>query len=145
MGHLPPARLFDEWATSRAALCEILGLDVRSASVPGGDFARAVATAAADAGFTELFTSEPTRRIRQAGPLTIAGRFTIHRWISTATVAGLAAGHWLPSARQLLAWNAKKVGKRIGGQHYLRARRLLFRNTSEVRWGDRCSSVDRQD
>ena len=40
----------------------------------------------------------------------------------------------------------KKVGKRIGGEHYLRARRLFFRNPMEVRWGDnRPASVDLQD
>jgi len=146
MGHLSPARLVDEWVTSRAALSEILGHGVQSASLPGGDFAAAVATAAADAGFTQLFTSEPMRRVRQVGALTIAGRFTIHCRTSPATVAALAVGCWLPCARQVLAWNAKKVGKRIGGEHYLQARRLLFRNPIEVRWGDnRPASVDLQD
>ena len=38
MGHLSPARLREEWTTSRAALCDILGEEVLTASLPGGDF-----------------------------------------------------------------------------------------------------------
>ena len=137
MGHLSPARLRDEWTTSRAALSDILGDDIRTASVPGGDFAPSVATAAADAGFTHLFTSEPIMTVRQIGSLTIAGRFTIQRWTSAPTAAALAAGRWLPCARQVALWNMKKLGKQIGGERYLQLRRVLLRHGHEVRWGDR--------
>jgi peptidoglycan/xylan/chitin deacetylase (PgdA/CDA1 family) len=137
MGHLSPARLRDEWTTSRAALSDILGEDIRTASLPGGDFAPSVATAATDAGFTHLFTSEPIMTVRQIGSMTIAGRFTIQRWTSASTAAALAAGRWLPCTRQVALWNMKKLGKQIGGERYLQMRRVLLRHDHEVRWGDR--------
>jgi peptidoglycan/xylan/chitin deacetylase (PgdA/CDA1 family) len=136
MGHLPSRRILHEWTESRLAISDMLGADIVVASVPGGDFAPHVADAAADAGFTLLFTSEPTRKIRQAGPLRICGRFTIQRWTSAATAAGLAAGARLPCARQAALWNAKKVGKRLGGERYLQFRKLLLRHDDQVRWGD---------
>jgi hypothetical protein len=121
---------------SRAALSDILGEGIRAASVPGGDFAPAVATAAADAGFTRLFTSEPIATVRQCGSMTVAGRFAIRRWTSAATAAALAAGRWVPCTRQVALWNMKKLGKRLAGERYLQLRRALLRHDSEVRWGD---------
>lgn len=136
MGHCSWAQLVDEWSRSRSILSDILGEAVTSASVPGGDFAPAVAEAAARAGYTRLFTSEPSRGAHDAHGLTIAGRFTIQKWTTAATAASLASGAWLPCARQAIVWNTKKLTKRIGGERYLQLRRLLLRHGREVRWGD---------
>lgn len=136
MGHCSWTQLLDEWRDSRRALQDILGEEVRQASVPGGDFAPQVADAAARAGFTDLFTSEPTGDIRHAFGLTLHGRFTIQKGTTAATAAALAAGEWLPCARQAVAWNAKKISKRIGGDRYLQLRKLLLGHGNEVRWSD---------
>lgn len=136
MGHCSGAQLAEEWSRSRSILEDLLGASVNDASVPGGDFTPAVAEAAGRAGLTRLFTSEPTCTERTAFGVTLYGRFTIQRWTSTATVGALAAGAWFPRARQSVAWNAKKLTKRIGGDRYLRLRRLLLGHGTEVRWGD---------
>ncbi|MBW8861659.1 MAG: polysaccharide deacetylase family protein [Acidobacteria bacterium] len=140
MGHCSWAQLVDEWTRSCDVLRQILGADVHVASVPGGDFAPQVAEAAAKAGITTLFTSEPARDSRQAFGLTMRGRFTIQKWTTAATAAALAAGEWLPCARQAALWNAKKLTKRLGGERYLQLRKLLLRHGSEVRWGDQHQS-----
>jgi peptidoglycan/xylan/chitin deacetylase (PgdA/CDA1 family) len=137
MGHCSWAQLLDEWTRSRSILSEVLGEDVTVASVPGGDFAPQVAEAAARAGITRLFTSEPTVERRRAFGLTLLGRFTIQRWTSAETAAALAAGEWLPRARQAVVWNAKKISKRVGGERYLQLRKLLLGHRNEVEWGDR--------
>jgi peptidoglycan/xylan/chitin deacetylase (PgdA/CDA1 family) len=121
MGHCTFAQLLDEWRRSRAILTDIVGDEVRVASVPGGDFSLPVAEAAAEAGLTQLFTSEPTSQTQQLSGLTLAGRFTIQRWTTAKTAAALASGKWLPRARQATVWNAKKLTKRLG---------------DEVQWGD---------
>jgi peptidoglycan/xylan/chitin deacetylase (PgdA/CDA1 family) len=136
MADCSQARLLYEWASSRAALTDILGEDVAMASVPGGAFGERVAEAAAEAGFRSLFTSDPTRTSRCACGLTLIGRFTIHCWTAPATAAAAAAGSWLPWARQAALWNAKKLGKRVAGKHYLRVRRIFLRHGNEVLWGD---------
>ncbi|HZT75640.1 MAG TPA: polysaccharide deacetylase family protein [Vicinamibacterales bacterium] len=136
MGHCSWAQLLDEWTRSRTALEGILGCEVRCASVPGGDFAPSVAEAAARAGLTDLFTSEPTATVRHAFGVQLHGRFTIQRWTTAETVRGLAAGDWLPRARQAVVWNAKKLTKQIGGAGYLRIRKLLIGHGNDVQWGD---------
>jgi peptidoglycan/xylan/chitin deacetylase (PgdA/CDA1 family) len=137
MGHCVWSQLMEEWTRSRHLIADVLGEPVQTASIPGGDFAWSVVEAAAAAGFTELFTSEPTVGSRQAFGLTLRGRFVIRRWTTVATVAGLASGAWLPCARQALWWNARKAAKRIGGERYLQLRRLVLATEREVRWGDR--------
>lgn len=136
MGHCTWPRLVDEWARSRAVLSDVLGAPIEEASVPGGDLTPAVVNAAAEAGYTRLFTSEPSVAERRAFGLALQGRFTVQRWTSADTVAGLAAGAWLPAMGQRVAWSAKKVAKRLGGERYLQLRRLLLRHGREVRWGD---------
>jgi hypothetical protein len=136
MGHCSWPQLLDEWSDSCSILSEIIGRGVCDASVPGGDFAPQVAEAAAKAGITRLFTSEPTRDTRYEFGLTLAGRFAIQRWTSADTAAALAAGDWLPCARQAIVWSAKKVTKRVGGTRYLQIRKLLLRHGSDVQWGD---------
>ena len=136
MGHCSWPQLLDEWSRSRSILSEIVGAGVEAASVPGGDFAPQVAEAAARAGITRLFTSEPTGDARHAFGLALTGRFTIQRWTTAETAAALAAGEWLPCARQTMLWNAKKMTKRIGGERYLQIRKLLLGHGDEVQWGD---------
>jgi peptidoglycan/xylan/chitin deacetylase (PgdA/CDA1 family) len=137
IGHCPWPQLVDEWMRSRDTLAQLLGEKVECASVPGGDFAPDVARAAVAAGFSRLFTSEPTRRVHTLFGVTVLGRFTVHRWTRARTIGSLAAGWRVPIARQAVVWNAKKVTKQIGGERYLHLRRLLLRHGTEVRWGDR--------
>jgi peptidoglycan/xylan/chitin deacetylase (PgdA/CDA1 family) len=136
MAHCGDAQLQEEWTRSRSILSDVLGETVFAASVPGGDFSSRVATAARQAGFSILYTSEPTRRIRTIDGLSIRGRYAIQRWTSPRTAAALAAGAPLTCAAQSIVWNAKKLTKRIGGERYLRIRRLLLRHGDDVRWGD---------
>lgn len=136
MGHCSALQLADEWTRSREAISAIVGEAITVASVPGGDYAPSVAEAAARAGFTLLFTSEPTDRESQAFGLHLRGRFTIYRWTTAWAVGGLVAGDWLPRAQQTLAWNARKITKRIAGERYLQLRKLLLRHDDGVSWGD---------
>jgi peptidoglycan/xylan/chitin deacetylase (PgdA/CDA1 family) len=136
IGHCAPAQLREEWRRSRDVISTILDRAITVASVPGGDFQPAVAEAAAEAGFTDLFTSEPTVEKRRAFGLTLHGRFIIRSWTDARTAAALAAGDSLPLLREAVIWNVKKLGKQLGGERYLRVRRLLFADGRQTRWGD---------
>lgn len=124
--YLSPAAIKDEWVRSKAALEQVLGLPVRSGSVPGGFTSALVEQLAQEAGLTLLFTSEPTRRIRSFGEMRIAGRFSVTRSTSLAQVRALTEGRWSVLARQAVLWEAKKIAKRIGGKYWLAARRRFF-------------------
>jgi peptidoglycan/xylan/chitin deacetylase (PgdA/CDA1 family) len=129
MGHCERHQLSYEWTRSRAVLSDTIGGPVTIASVPGGDFSRAVADAAAEAGYDALFTSEPTGQLSAIGPLTIHGRFTIQRWTSAKTAAALLHGDVWSCARQAIVWNAKKLLKSAAGHRYLEVRQRLLRSS----------------
>ena len=116
-----------EWSVSVALLSDLLGERVDLASIPGGQYSRRVAEAAAQAGVRSLFTSEPTVRRRQiAGCLTL-GRYAIQRWTLPRTAAAIASGKVVPRARQALLWRAKKMAKAAWGERYLKFRESMAR------------------
>ena len=122
--------LVREWTQSVARLAEILGHPVTCASIPGGYYASTVAKAAAFAGITTLFTSEPTTRVRTIDGCRLLGRYAVLRGTPTATVAAIAAGRFPPRARQVAWWNTKKVAKAVGGNSYVRFRRAVLARLS---------------
>lgn len=119
-------QLLDEWQRSCATLSEILGSTVAMASVPGGYYGRNVAEAAAAAGITRLFNSEPNKRVYQVDGCRVYGRYSVFRGDSARTAAALARGRSLALLKQTAAWNLKKVAKTIGGRAYLRVRTMLL-------------------
>jgi peptidoglycan/xylan/chitin deacetylase (PgdA/CDA1 family) len=131
MSACAPARIREEWRRSREVLEDLLGAAVRDASVPGGFYSRAVAEGAAAAGYTTLFTSEPTTRSRWVGGCRVLGRYTVYRGMSAAAAARLVS-RALPRWQQALLWNVKKVAKKVGGQAYVGAREWVLARSSPV-------------
>lgn len=125
--------LENEWSKSIRTLSDILGEQVRVASVPGGYFSRNVAKAASACGIRALFTSEPTKKVYAIDNCLVLGRFALlngmHPGVSMALASERISFH---QARQYLLWNAKKAAKSIAGNQYLKIRRhLLGRRKNE--------------
>ena len=119
-------QLAAEWSGSVGALADVMGAPVTVASVPGGYYSRAVASAASAAGIRVLFNSEPTTRSQRVGECLVLGRYGFRRNTPPTVAARIARGDALPRARQWLLWNGKKVAKRAAGTLYLRARRAFY-------------------
>ena len=133
MAALTRAQLLKEWTNSRKALEDILGVPVRVASIPGGYYSATVAETAADAGYTQLFSSEPVARPWRVGPLSVYGRYSVQQGSSSELVAAIADGAVVPRASQFAYWNAKKLLKRAGGTHWLRFRKAVLSARETVR------------
>ncbi|MBK7597448.1 MAG: polysaccharide deacetylase family protein [Acidobacteria bacterium] len=114
-----------EWSESAKALSEILEEPVLMASLPGGQYSRRVAQAAAAAGIKVLFTSEPVVRIDNVDGCLVIGRYSIQRWMPPAVAAGLASGLPTPRFKQWAWWEIKKATKAVGGETYLKLREIL--------------------
>jgi peptidoglycan/xylan/chitin deacetylase (PgdA/CDA1 family) len=121
-----PEGVLREWTTSVGTLSTVLGEPVRVASIPGGQYVRSVAAAAAAAGIRVLFTSEPTSATHVVDGCLVLGRFTLRDASSAALAVDFALGRTTARARQWLVWNGKKVAKRLGGSTYLRLRSSLL-------------------
>jgi peptidoglycan/xylan/chitin deacetylase (PgdA/CDA1 family) len=123
MSALRPEELLYEWQASVDALSDVLGKQIRTASVPGGYYRRHVAVAAARAGIATLFTSEPVRTARQVGGCLVIGRYAVRYGTSDSDAARAAAGDPAPWLRQYVGWNLRKPVKALAGDHYERIRR----------------------
>lgn len=122
--------LLDEWNTSVRVLSDILGEQVSVASIPGGYYSRKIARAAALAGIKALFTSEPIARCHSVENCLILGRYAVSRTVSSEVIARIVSSELSPRMKQLILWNLKKIGKSLGGELYLKVRKLYFENTT---------------
>jgi peptidoglycan/xylan/chitin deacetylase (PgdA/CDA1 family) len=127
---LPRDRIAEEWTCSTAALADILGANVETASVPTGSYSRVVARAAAEAGVRILFNSEPVMRVHRAEGCWVVGRFGLQRGDSARKAAGFAAGAVLPRLAQWSYWNTKKAMRAVGGEAWLALRKRLISRTA---------------
>lgn len=119
-------QLRDEWVGSVAVLSELLGAPVTTGSVPGGYYSAAVGAAAAGAGLTSLFTSEPLRAPDAIDGCLLIGRYAIRATTPTRDVVAAAAGAARPWLAQRASWTARRLAKQAGGRYYegLRTRLL---------------------
>jgi peptidoglycan/xylan/chitin deacetylase (PgdA/CDA1 family) len=133
MAALSRPELVHEWRQSRTVLEEIVDGEVHAASIPGGYYSQVVAEAAAEAGFRELFTSEPVAEPWRVGGVRVFGRYSVQRAAAAEVVASIAAGDLQPRVRQYVYWNLKKILKRAGGSHWIDFRRAVLRRFARSR------------
>lgn len=119
------AQMLKEWTESREALRDLLHEDVTVASIPGGYYSHRVAMAAAEAGFTALFTSEPELNVSVVDGCRILGRFTVRRSSPPEFAARLGSLQSSALFYESIAWSGKKVAKKILGPAYLRLSKTL--------------------
>jgi hypothetical protein len=135
MSSLPDRELRDEWQVSVDLLADLLGAEIRAASVPGGCYTKRVALAAAEAGIAALFTSEPVRTTEQVGKCLVVGRLSVMTSTSAVHASRIAAGDsglWL---REWVGWNVRKSARALLGSRYERVRGgvLSYRSRLESR------------
>ena len=126
MAHCSDEQLRDEWHRSGEVLAEILDAPIRVASVPGGHYSRAIASAAAAAGIRLLFNSEPTTKTHVVDGCLVLGRFCVKRTHSPAWSGSIVAGSIAPRLREAVLWNSKKVVKNLLGEVWLKGRRKIL-------------------
>ncbi len=132
MSDCTPEQLAVEWRKSCDILAEIIGAPITTASVPGGFYSRPVAVAAAQAGISVLFTSEPTAFPHVVDDCIVKGRYSIDRGVPIETMSAIAAGKFLPRWQQALAWQAKKAAKTLAGPLYADLRERWLRQSYEA-------------
>ncbi|MCU0634622.1 MAG: polysaccharide deacetylase family protein [Gemmatimonadaceae bacterium] len=124
---LPLSTIEEEWRTSRRRLEDAIGAAVTIGSVPAGFHGSRVARAAAAAGLTDLFTSEPNALVALAHGVRVRGRFSVTSWTPLAEVRDILAQDAWCLLRLRASWEARKVAKAVGGQAWFAARRWLLR------------------
>jgi peptidoglycan/xylan/chitin deacetylase (PgdA/CDA1 family) len=122
MSSLSEHELREEWRTSVGSLADLMGAEIRSASVPGGYYTKRVARAAGEAEIAVLFTSEPVRTPQRVGECLVVGRLSLRPGTSAVDASRIAAGDPWPWRREWVGWNARRSAKAVLGKRYDRLR-----------------------
>lgn len=125
MSDLTLDELRAEWSDSKAALEEILGHPVNTASIPGGFYSKSLAMAASNSGVRHLFTSEPVKSTWRIGDCELYGRYNLWCDMQPDVALGLASDQWIHQFRQFAWWNTKKIAKKVAGPVYAQLRHRL--------------------
>lgn len=133
ISRLSDKELTEEWRVSVTTLSEIIGCAVTVASVPGGFFSRRVARAAAFAGIRYLFTSDPGSRIKDGPGCRLLPRYTLKQHMGAEVAAGLVYSYGNRRRSQYLAWNSRKLVKKISGPLYLKMWEWMNRDKQKDR------------
>ena len=126
MSSLSEDALREEWRASVGSLADLLGREIRSASVPGGYYTKRVARAAAETGIAALFTSEPVRTPHHVGGCLVVGRLAVKTSTSAVGAARIAAGDPWPWRREWASWNIRRLAKAVFGKRYERLRGVVL-------------------
>jgi hypothetical protein len=107
-------------------LSDIIGKQVTTGSIPGGDYSIQLAKAASLGGIRYLYTSEPTKQIITVDNCLVLGRYSIKKSTSPQFAAALATDSVMPRVQQALHWQLKKVAKKLAGKVYLQVRKKFY-------------------
>lgn len=114
-----------EWSHSADILREITGAPVTRASVPNGYDSPSVIAAMEAAGYTHIYTSTPTTRVRHRGSADVFGRYAVTDSETADDVLALVAS---PARRFRLSARTAVLGvaKALLGENYLKIRKKLL-------------------
>jgi peptidoglycan/xylan/chitin deacetylase (PgdA/CDA1 family) len=130
---LPYNELREELRRSKGILEEALGEPVETVAAPGGFSSARVAEAAAEEGYSHLFTSEPWLHVRRLGELTLYGRFALVAGSPAAETAALCRLSSRLIWKKRVGWTARKSARRTLGPVYARARETILAQRAAAR------------
>lgn len=123
---LSVAEMDAEWQGSCKILKDILGHDVRCASIPNGYGSKEQNASAMRAGITELYTSVPTTKANSLGEQKIIGRYVVHRDMSVEDVVSIATDK-NRQRKMYLRWWVLEQAKKVLGSGYDKVKAFFVR------------------
>lgn len=124
---LSSAEMDIEWCNSCSILCDILGHDVKSASIPNGYGSKELNASALRSGILDLYTSVPTTKVRQKDGQNVVGRYVVHRDMTVEDVVRLATDPRHQRA-MYLRWYVLEQVKKVLGNRYESVKAMFVRN-----------------
>jgi len=107
----------EEWKKSFEVLSGILGRNDMPLSIPNGYASKVIMEEAIRAGYTDIYTSEPTTKIHQFQNHNVIGRYVVHDEMTTQDVLRIVESK---STRMKMAvkWSVLNIVKAVLGSSY---------------------------
>ena len=106
-----------EWKQSYDKLISIFGDNIKTGSIPNGNSSQIVFGEAANNGFTDLYTSRPTTKVREKNKYRIIGRYVVHGNMTTQEVVNIATSRGT-QFKLSVKWHLLNIIKKILGASY---------------------------
>lgn len=106
-----------EWKLSYDKLVSIVGDKITTASIPNGNSSQIVLGEAVNNGFTDLYTSQPTTKVREKKKYRIIGRYVVHSNMTTQEVVNIATSNGT-QFKMSVKWHLLNIIKIILGTSY---------------------------
>jgi peptidoglycan/xylan/chitin deacetylase (PgdA/CDA1 family) len=117
--------IVNEWATSKAILENIIGEDVKVASIPGGAVSSAVLKGLKQTGYEEVYTSEPTNKTTSYKGMALIGRYTITNHSDINYIDNIFSNS-VYRHRLILKYRCLRFLKSILGSNYNKLKQIIL-------------------
>ena len=114
---LSKAEIHEEWRKSYEILKDILGKKDLPVSIPNGYASKTIIEEAVECGYTDIYTSRPTTKIKLFQKHNVIGRYVVHDNMTTEDVLRIvnSNGYRLKMA---LKWRVLNMVKGVLGESY---------------------------
>ena len=107
----------DEWVKSYEILNKILGNGDLTLSIPNGYASKIIMEEAINAGYTDIYTSEPTTKVRLFRNHKVIGRYVVHDGMGTQDVLCIVDSNGT-RLKMALKWRLLNIVKGVLGSSY---------------------------
>lgn len=114
---LSEKEIFEEWSESKRILETIVGKPITIASIPGGAVSKKVINSLFKAGYSEIYTSEPSNIKRRYSKGCVIGRFAIKYSTSLEDIQKILNGSFY-RYKLLFDYRLLKIIKALMGNNY---------------------------
>lgn len=115
-----------EWKLSYDKLVSIVGDKITTASIPNGNSSQVVLEEAVNSGFTDLYTSQPTTKVRVKNKYRIIGRYVVHNNMPTQAVTSLTTSK-VKQIKMSVKWHLLNIVKSVLGSSYKKIKSKIVR------------------
>ena len=115
-----------EWQESFDILKDLLGSNQISVSIPNGYSSKMVLKEAVQCGYTEIYTSQPTTKIKLFQKHNVIGRYVVHDNITTHDILNIATSKGC-RMKLALKWHLLNLVKMVLGGAYDRVKAIIIR------------------
>lgn len=114
---LSRVEVHDEWHKSFVVLKDILGEKDFPVSIPNGYASKMIVKEAISCGYTDIYTSQPTVRVREVQGHHIIGRYVVHNNMTIQDVQNIVSST-LIRMKMFIKWQVLSIVKFLLGSSY---------------------------
>lgn len=125
LSKLSTEEVVEEWKKSYSILRGLTGKTDIVASIPNGNTSKQGLQLAFNCGYTEIYTSQPTTKVKCKDNYRLIGRYVIHNNMTVQNVVNIVASKGT-QVKLSIKWNMLNIIKKVMGPSYKRIKSKII-------------------